>query len=194
MQEARYQTVKLSKGRHSSPANGVCVMELASLLAGEKFTDHPSSVSPSIASFMRTYNDLIDDARRQDLYALAAKCVGTAGGEAVEVFRASRLVAWGDEVRRQSFWGRVLGPLRRRTVRRLNLAPREAARYAATSMRKASDEIHASVLALVDELIAMGSRPAAWNLSEAWPADALAPRHRCLAVSPTSQGAGQAAD
>ena len=137
-----------------------------------------------------TYNDLIDDARRQDLYTLAAKCVGTAGGEAVEVFRASRLVAWGDEVRRQSICGRVLGSLRRRTVRRLNLAPQEAARYAATSIRKASDEIHASVLALVDELIAMGSRPAAWNLSEAWPADALAPRHRCLAVSPTSQGSG----
>jgi hypothetical protein len=157
-------------------------MELASMLAGEEFTDHPSSVSRSIASFLRTYNDIIDDARRQDLYTLAAKCVGTAGTEAVEIFRASRLTAWGDGVRRRGLGGKAMGLLRRRTVRKLNASPEAAGRYAANSIRTVSDEIHAAVLALVDDLIAMGSRPAAWNLSEAWPADALAPRHRCLAA------------
>ncbi|SRR5579884_1313121 len=178
MQEARYQTVRLSRGRHTSPANGVCVMELASLLAGEKFSDHPSSVSPSIASFMRTYNDMIDDVRRQDLYTFAAKCVGTAGSEAVEIFRASRLMAWGEEIRQRRFGGKLLGTLRRHTPRKLNTTPEEAGRYAANSIRRESDEIHASVLALLDELIAMSSPPAAWNLAEAWPANTLAARHR----------------
>lgn len=182
MQEARYQTVKLSRGRHTSPANGVCVMELASMLAGEKFTDHPASVSRSIASFLRTYNDMIDDTRRQDLYTLAAKCVGTAASEAIEIFRAGRLVAWGEDLRRHSVYGKLLGRLRRRASDKLSTTPEEAGRYAANSIRKASDEVHAAVLVLVDELIAMGTRPAAWNLSEAWPLDAPAPAKSRLAA------------
>jgi len=182
MHEARYQTVRLSRGRHTSPAQGVCVMELASMLAWEKFTDHPSSVSRSIASFLRTYNDMIDDTRRQDLYTLAAKCVGTAGSEAVEIFRASRLMAWGDDIRRRSIGGKLLDPFRRRGHGRLTITPEEAGRYAANSIRKASDDVHGRVLALVDELIAMGSRPAAWNLSEAWPLGATVTRKASLAA------------
>ena len=48
------------------------------MLAGEKFSDSPASVCPIVAAFMRTYNDAIDDARRQDLYGFAARTVGTA--------------------------------------------------------------------------------------------------------------------
>ena len=36
-----HQTVKLSRGKHDSPDEGACVMELASMLAGEDFSDHP---------------------------------------------------------------------------------------------------------------------------------------------------------
>jgi len=72
-----HQTVRLSPGRHESPADGVCVMELASMLAGERFTDHPRSVDPVLAAFLREYNDRTDDRRRQDLYALASTVVGT---------------------------------------------------------------------------------------------------------------------
>ena len=79
MPPINYQTIKLSRGRHSSPEHGACVMELASMLAGEGFTDHPRSVSRPIASFMRGYNDLLDDRRRADLYRYAAQTVGTAG-------------------------------------------------------------------------------------------------------------------
>lgn len=181
MQHAHYQTVRLSRGRHVSPANGVCVMELASMLAGEEFSDHPASVSRSIASFLRTYNDMIDDSRRQDLYTVAAKSVGTAAGEAAESFRASRLIAWGDEMRARSLWGKVLGLLRVRAARRLNTTPEEAGRYAANSIRTSSDEVHAVVLALVADLIAMSSSPDAWNLSEAWLGEPLPPRAPTLA-------------
>ena len=50
-----YQTIKLSTGKHSSPEAGACVMELASMLAGEPFSDHPESVCPVIGSFLRAY-------------------------------------------------------------------------------------------------------------------------------------------
>ena len=39
-----HQTVRLARGKHSSPRDGVCVMELASMLAGEQFG---SGASPS---------------------------------------------------------------------------------------------------------------------------------------------------
>jgi len=76
MTPVTHQTVKLSKGRHDSPDEGACVMELASMLAGEPFSDHPASVCPVIGSCLRAYNDWIDDDRRQDLYRYAAKVVG----------------------------------------------------------------------------------------------------------------------
>ena len=67
-----HQTVRLARGRHPSPSFGACVMELASMLADEPFTDRPDNASPVIAAFLRTYNDGIDDERRQDLFALAS--------------------------------------------------------------------------------------------------------------------------
>jgi hypothetical protein len=112
-------------------------MELASMLAGEKFTDHPRSVSRSIAAFLRTYNDMIDDEHRQDLYEIASKCVGTAGSDSTEMFRASRLLAWGDEMRRRGFHWPVPRRLRRRARPELSTRPAEAGRYAANSIRNA---------------------------------------------------------
>ena len=47
------------------------------MLAGEPFTDHPASVCPVIGSFLRAYNDSVDDGRRQDLYEYASKVVGS---------------------------------------------------------------------------------------------------------------------
>jgi hypothetical protein len=75
-----HQTVRLTAGRHTGPDAGACVMELASMLAGEPFSDHPRSVCPAIATFLRHYNDRVDTDRRQDLYEIAALVVGTAGG------------------------------------------------------------------------------------------------------------------
>src|SRR5436305_11886654 len=85
-----HQTVRLARGRHRDPAFGVCVMELASMLADDPFSDRPPSASGVIAAFLRTYNDAIDDERRQDLYPLAALIVGTAGSLRVERGRSSR--------------------------------------------------------------------------------------------------------
>jgi len=89
-----YQTVRLARGRHQSPDQGACVMELASMLAAEPFSDRPHTSSPVIGAFLRTYNDGLDDERRQDLYPLASLIVGTAASRRVEAERASRCLSF----------------------------------------------------------------------------------------------------
>jgi hypothetical protein len=54
-------------------------MELASMLAGERFSDRPASVCPVIGAILRAYNDGLDDQRRNDVYRYAAEAVGTRG-------------------------------------------------------------------------------------------------------------------
>jgi hypothetical protein len=64
-------------------------MELASMLAHEPFSDRPRAVSPVIGAFVRTYNDGVDDERRQDLYPIASEIVGSAAGRKREAERVS---------------------------------------------------------------------------------------------------------
>jgi hypothetical protein len=157
MRQVSHQTIKLSKGKHTSPEHGACVMELASMLAGERFSDHPSSVSRSIASFLRSYNDLIDDDRRQDLYEYAAKTVGTAAAREIERARAERLLAWGDRMWEQRTGRSILERLKRsRAAKERRSDPEAAGPYAVHAVPAISDEVHAQALTLVDELIAIG--------------------------------------
>lgn len=156
-----HQTIKLSRGRHSSPEHGACVMELASMLAGEPFTDHPRSVSRPIAAFLRGYNDLLDDRRRGDLYRYASLTVGTAGSKTLEEARAARLLAWADQRWERRTSRSVLDRLRLRRARKERaLEPEPAGTYAIHSIGRVSDHSHAAALALVDELIAMGPHAA----------------------------------
>jgi hypothetical protein len=94
MSESTVQTVRLSRGAHASPARGACVMELASMLAGERFNDHPRSVCPVIGGFLRSYNDLLPPAELQQLYPIAARVVGSASAQGVRRRRARRLREW----------------------------------------------------------------------------------------------------
>jgi hypothetical protein len=72
-----HQTAQLAPGRHRSPRDGVCVMELVSMLAGERFSDRPRTACPVIGSFLSAYNDAVDDLRRRDLLLYAPEVVGT---------------------------------------------------------------------------------------------------------------------
>ena len=94
MTAVSHQTVRLARGRHASRHAGVCVMELASMLAHEPFSDRARSISPTIGAFLRTYNDGLDDERRQDLYPVAAAVVGTAARRSVERDRISSCLAF----------------------------------------------------------------------------------------------------
>ena len=149
MSPTSFQTVRLARGRHQSPDQGACVMELASMLAAEPFSDHPRSVCPVIAAFLRAYNDGLPDDRRQDLYEYAAKVVGTVSGRRVRRARARRCLTWfADELpgaRRPSRLSLVMAGWT------LGSVGRAAARAA-----RSSSKTHRSVLRLIDELVELG--------------------------------------
>jgi hypothetical protein len=146
-----HQTVRLAKGKHESPDEGACVMELASMLAGEPFTDHPASVSPMIGYLLRAYNDAVDDGRRQRLYPYAAKVVGSAASRTVEQARAARLTAeLPHKPRRLSRF--LLGPLAPEP------SPDRVAAGIVSRLKPNDDRGHRKVLDLVDELIALGDQ------------------------------------
>jgi hypothetical protein len=149
MSPTSFQTVRLARGRHQSPEQGACVMELASMLAVEPFSDHPRSVCPVIAAFLRAYNDGLPDDRRQDLYVYAAKVVGSVSGRRVRRARARRCLTWyaseAPGARSPSrlsllFAGWTLGSVGR----------------AAARASRSNLSTHRSVLRLLDELVELG--------------------------------------
>ena len=71
----------LSPGRHRSPRTGACFMELASLLAGERWSDHPACTHPLLAALARQVNDHTSDAGRQRLAELIPSVIGLTGAD-----------------------------------------------------------------------------------------------------------------
>ena len=69
----------LSPGKHRSPRTGACFMELASLLAGERWSDHPACTHPLLAALARHVNDHTSDAGRQRLAELIPSVIGLTG-------------------------------------------------------------------------------------------------------------------
>lgn len=102
--------VRLEPGRHRSPKDGVCVVELASMIGGEKFTDRPDCVCPVIGSFLRSWNDRAGYADRQRLLQYASRVVGTGGSRRISKIRRDLCLSYaGANLDR--------GPLRRAVVR-----------------------------------------------------------------------------
>src|SRR5437773_7359448 len=66
----------LSRGKHRSPRKGACFMELASFLAGERWSDHPACTHPLLAAVARLVNDNTSDTRRQRLATLIPSVIG----------------------------------------------------------------------------------------------------------------------
>ena len=148
-----YQTVRIKRGAHGSPDQGACVMELASMLAGERFSDRPRAVCPVIAAFLRTYNDALNDEQRQDLYPIASAVVGTATSDEDVIAARVHLIAE---------WARA--QLADRPRRRFLLGPRhvwvdeshgrEVGIRAVIAVRRIDQAVHASALTLIAQLIA----------------------------------------
>jgi len=150
-----YQTVRLERGSHNGPEDGVCVMELASMIAGEPFSDQPECVCRVIAPVLRAYNDLMDDGRRQDLYHYASLVVGSRDTEEIEWRRADHCLRWVQQRRREAGWlFRLLHP-RGQTLRD---DPRTTyMRRLTPLLRHSDDRRHAQILELVDELLEIRS-------------------------------------
>jgi hypothetical protein len=71
----------LSPGKHHNPRTGACFMELASLLAGERWSDHPACTHPLLAALARHINDHTTDAGRQRLADLIPSVIGLTGDD-----------------------------------------------------------------------------------------------------------------
>ena len=153
--EKTHQTVRLDAGRHRSPGDSVCVMELASMLAGERFTDHPKSVCPTISALLRTYNDALGPRERQDLYRYASRSVGTRADYDLQDRRAQFALAWARSRQYGRKWGwRV--KLSRKVAAQRNGAPVDIAEYVVSSLgRRRTQGSHAAMLGLLDWIIAM---------------------------------------
>ena len=70
-------TITLATGAHSKPESGMCLLEAASYVAGEAFSDRPQCVSPVLGAFGRALNDVLPDASRQRLVPLIPRIIGT---------------------------------------------------------------------------------------------------------------------
>lgn len=71
----------LSRGKHRNPRKGACFMELASFLAGERWSDHPRCTHPLLAALARDVNDSTSDAGRARLAPLIPSVIGLSGDD-----------------------------------------------------------------------------------------------------------------
>ncbi|MEW9529680.1 hypothetical protein [Microbispora sp. NPDC049125] len=71
----------LSRGKHRNPSKGACFMELASYLAGERWSDHPSCTHPLLAGLARLVNDHTSDEARPALAGLIPSVIGLTGDD-----------------------------------------------------------------------------------------------------------------
>jgi hypothetical protein len=107
----------LAAGMHLAPEDGVCLMEYVSVLAGERFTDHPRCTEPTLAFLARLVNDTISDGSRGSLAPLAADL--TVLGRADAVGSARLVVAVVQGARTAAAPGPRLRRAERRAERRL---------------------------------------------------------------------------
>jgi len=66
----------LSRGKHRNSRKGACFMEMASVLAGERWSDQPRCTHPLLAELARHVNDCTSDDHRQQLAVLIPSVVG----------------------------------------------------------------------------------------------------------------------
>jgi hypothetical protein len=67
----------LARGKHRNPRKGACFMEFASLLAGERWSDHPRCTHPLLGALARSVNDCTTDEGRPQLATLIPDVIGT---------------------------------------------------------------------------------------------------------------------
>jgi hypothetical protein len=154
--------VRLAPGRHASPGEGACVVELASLLAEEPFSDEPSCVCPVIGGFLRAWNDRAAYAERQRLRPYAARIVGSRSGARVTRERRDLCLEWVGADLRGGFLRRSLARLGMRMRIALYCGPGEALRlrsgaggYAARVLFGRRDTEGAFIL--LDAMLALGT-------------------------------------
>jgi hypothetical protein len=88
------ERIVLKNGSHSKAKDGICVMELTSLLAGEPFSDRPECTSIVISTFLRVLGDELEDETRQLLKPYAERVIGTRTTSEDDHVRACLATDW----------------------------------------------------------------------------------------------------
>ena len=83
----------LSPGRHRHPGKGACFMEMASYLAGERWSDHPHCTHPTLAALAREVNDHLDAEHRQRIVPMIPEVIDTASDDPRVPLQLSRSCA-----------------------------------------------------------------------------------------------------
>jgi hypothetical protein len=160
--EVNVDSVRLDPGAHRSPRDGVCLLELASLMARERFSDRPRCVCVVIAAFLRDWNDRAGHAQRQDLRPYARRVIGSRARRSATHRRRDVCLIWAGAnlsggwasraMRRMAMRLRILAILGIRPALHLN----EGAGQLAARVIFSRYDSEAG-LRLVDELLEIGS-------------------------------------
>lgn len=101
-------SLRLDPGSHDSPRDGVCLMELVSMIAEEPFSDRPRCACPVIAAFLRGWNDRSSHAERQRLRPYARRVVGSRARRSITRRRRDICLTWAGADLTGNRVGRVL--------------------------------------------------------------------------------------
>ena len=155
-------SVRLEPGAHRAPSDGICLLELVSLMAQERFSDRPRCVCVVIAAFLRSWNDRSGHAERQALRPYARRVVGSRSRRSVTRRRGDICLTWAGAdltghwasraIRRLGMRLRILAVLGVRPALRLNEGAGEFASRVVFSRYES-----ATGLRLVDTLLQVGS-------------------------------------
>jgi hypothetical protein len=111
-----------------------------------------------LGSVLRSYNDSVDDDVRQDLYAYAARVVGTRADADVERRRSERVATWTYE-RRFRRMRRFLPEFAARRLCQLKTLSLESiGTQAVRQIPRHTDETHRAMLGLIDDLLSIRPR------------------------------------
>jgi hypothetical protein len=102
-----HDTVRLASGMHEN-APRASVPEFGSLLAGGAVSNRAPCVSRTIATFLRAWNDAMDDRDRQMLRPYMTRALGAATSEEDELIRAWLAADWLVRVQTPA-WLRLVG-------------------------------------------------------------------------------------
>ena len=83
----------LGRGKHRTPRKGACFMELASYLAGERWSDSPDCTHPLLAHMARLVNDFTQDEARPQLALLIPSVIGLRSDDPAWTYELSLLAA-----------------------------------------------------------------------------------------------------
>ncbi len=68
MGQPLHERFPLLPGSHPTREHGMCAMEMVAWLAGEQHSDEPECVCPTLASIVRTFNDVVPDVETRNRY------------------------------------------------------------------------------------------------------------------------------